>query len=152
MEIFKSAVWTLLIHICATGLCSSVWVTSWDSNYRVQFAHAAGIFLSSVNYFWPKYFLAIILKRQWAHKRKHLLQVRRFRQCRHKRGCQCMRSKVRQQQILLHWVTQYSRTTPGRHHYIYYAILAHISYQAAHGHMQVCGIANLLTHIFSYGD
>lgn len=63
-----------------------------------------------------------------------------------------MRSKVRQQQILLHWVTQYSRTTPGRHHYIYYAILAHISYQAAHGHMQVCGIANLLTHIFSYGD
>lgn len=77
----------------------------------MQFAHAAGIFLSSVDYFWPKYFLAIILKRQWAHKRKHLLQVSRFGPCEHKRGCQCTRLKFRQQQILLSWS---SRTIPGR--------------------------------------
>lgn len=105
-----------------------------------------GISLSGVNYFCPKYFLAIILKRQWAHKRKRLLQVRRFRQC------QCRRSEVRPQQILPHRVTQHSRTTPGRHQDIDYAVLTHIGYQADHGHTQVCGIADLLTHIFSYGD
>lgn len=82
----------------------------------------------------------------------NLLQVWQFRQCRHGRGCQRTRLKVRQQQILLQRVILYSRTTPGRHQHIYYATQAYVAQEADHSHTQVCGAAKLLTDIFFYGD
>lgn len=141
---FKPAPWTFLLHICATELC-----LNYPPGRQTQCAvrTARWHLLAQC-----KSFLAQIPFRDHPEKKAsehtnrstYCMQVTRLRQC-------------WQEGLPMHPVTSQASAAPPAQGHLRLPSdprqePAHVGYWANCSPRQACGVPNLLTHIFSYGD